>query len=92
MRVATDWAATMRPAPTRTLASSPATVKSLEITSFDREIVPYLLALTLAGALAFETQASLAAGGGPQELVAPAVLALTGFICLVVYRNWNNSL
>lgn len=92
MRVATDWAATMRPAPTRTLASSPATAKSLEITSFDREIVPYLLALTLAGALAFETQASLAAGGGPQELVAPAVLALTGFICLVVYRNWNNSL
>lgn len=92
MRVSTDWAATLRPAPTRTFVAGHSTSRRVEITSFDREVFPYLLGLLLMGNIAYETQAALAGGGGPQELTGPALLALSAFICLAVYRNWNNSL
>jgi len=92
MRVATDWAATLRPAPVRTFVAGQTTPKRVEITSFDREIFPYLIGMLLFGNLAYETQAALVAGGGPQELTGPVILALSAFICLAVYRNWNNSL
>ena len=92
MRVATDWAATLRPAPARTVVAGQPATKRVEITSLDREVFPYLLGLFLVGNIAYETHGALVAGGGAQALTGPAILVLSTFICLAVYRNWNNSL
>jgi hypothetical protein len=92
MRVSTDWAATLRPAPARTIVAGQTTTTRVEVTSLDREIFPYLIGLLLVWNLAYEVQASLVSGGGSQSVTGPIVMALSAFICLAVYRNWNKSL
>ena len=90
MRVATDWAATMRPAPARRFVARNAT-NTVEITSFDREVFPYLIALLMMVNIAYEAVVSARAGSGMEAMSTPVVLGLCCFIAIAVHRNWNNS-